>query len=185
MRKLLVVMMLLLLCGVYAVAQDAPKGEVFFGYSYLHIGIPGGTDNSVPTGFNADGTYYLFKSVGATADFQYHHKDFGGGDTASVFSFHGGPRFKARSGRLEPFAHALFGVTHVTFNSTGSPSVSDNAFSMKLGGGLDVAAMRHIAIRLAEANYYYTKFSAGHGFSGGAGNDHQNNFTFSAGVVIR
>jgi opacity protein-like surface antigen len=184
MRKLLLVSMLLLLCGAYAVAQDAPKGEVFFGYSYLHVGIPGGTDNSVPAGFNADGTYYFAHWLGATADFQYHHKDFGGGDTAGVFSFHGGPRLKYRSGRMEPFAHALFGVTHVSLSSTGSPTMSDNAFSMKLGGGLDVAAMRHIAIRLGEFNYYYTKFSAGQGFSNGI-NDHQNNFTFSAGVVLR
>ena len=184
MRKVLLVVLLLMFCGAYAVAQDNPKGELFVGYSYLHIGIPGGTDNSVPTGFNADGTYYFANALGLTADFQYHHKDFGGGDTGSVFSFHGGPRFKLRAGKLEPFAHALFGVTHVTLDSTGFPSESDNAFSMKLGGGLDVGAARHFAIRLGEFNYYYTKFSTG-GFSSPGAPDHQNNFTFSAGIVIR
>ncbi len=183
MRKVLLVVLLLMFGGVYAAAQDAPKGELFVGYSYLHVGIPGGTDNSVPAGFNADGTYYFAHALGLTADFQYHHKDFGAGDTASVYSFHGGPRVKLRSGKLEPFAHALFGVTHVSLNSTGVPSESDNAFSMKLGGGLDVGAARHFAIRLGEFNYYFTKFSAG-GFST-SGSTHQNNFTFSAGIVIR
>ncbi len=181
MRKVWLVALLVLLCGMYAAAQDYSKGEFFAGYSYLHVGIPGGTDNSVPAGFNLDGTYYFARALGLTADFQYHHKDFGGGDTASVFSFHGGPRFKARSGKAEPFAHALFGVTHVSLNPG---SVSDNAFSMKLGGGLDVAAAKHFAIRLGEFNYYFTKFSVG-GFASSGAPDHQNNFTFSAGIVLR
>jgi opacity protein-like surface antigen len=195
MRKVLLVALLVLLCGMYAVAQDYSKGEFFAGYSYLHIDCGSGcTDASVPAGFNLDGTYYFAKSLGLTADFQYHHKgldDIVPGASATLVSFHAGPRFKARSGRLEPFAHALFGFTHGSVSDpTGedicsvSTSCSDTAFSMKLGGGLDVAAGKHFAIRLGEFNYYMTRFAATSDVSL-SGQDHQNNFTFSAGIVIR
>ena len=191
MRKLLVVPMLLLVCGVYTAGQDAPKAELFGGYSYLHFdkGNAAGGDNSVPGGFNIDGTYYFLRLIGGTADFQFHHKSwsndpvFGSAD-GNVFSFHAGPRLKAHLGKFEPFVHALFGVTHGSFAPEGGTTHSDNAFSMKLGGGLDVAVHRHIALRLGEANYYYTNFSKTANFNTN-GQDHQSNFTFSVGVVLR
>jgi len=113
MRKLLLVAILMLLSGMYASAQDYSKGEFFAGYSYMHFDC--GTncpDNSVPAGFNLDGTYYFVRYLGVTADFQYHHKDItqlveSPGASARTLSLHFGPRFKFRSGRLEPFAHAV------------------------------------------------------------------------------
>jgi len=190
MRKILLLVLLALMWGVYAVAQDQPKGELGVGYDYLKADadLPSASTqtNSVPAGFFADGTYYFTRLLGLTADFQYHHKSFNGGGTGSFFSFHGGPRIKGHMGKAEPFAHALFGVTHDSFTAVSGTSTSDNAFSLKIGGGLDVAVARHFAIRLAEANYYMTKFGA---TSPGNFNDkldtRQNNFTFGAGIVIR
>jgi opacity protein-like surface antigen len=180
MRKFSLVALFLLLCGTFAVGAT---GELGAGWDYLHIDCNGCSDASVPGGFFIDGTYYFAKVIGVTGDFQYHKKTFGDGSTGRLLSFHGGPRVKARMGKIEPFAHALFGFTNLN-ESDVTGSISDNAFSLKLGGGLDVAVATHFAIRLAEFNYYMTKF----GFNSPVnpnGQDHQNNITFGVGVVLR
>jgi opacity protein-like surface antigen len=188
MRKFSLVALFLLFCGTFAVAQ---KGELGAGWNYLHIDEgPGGTQNGIPGGFFVDGTYYFAKVIGLTGDFQYNKKTFSGdahfvtGDQGRVFSFHAGPRVKARMGRFEPFAHVLFGVTNAQFTPAGGASFSSNAFSMKLGGGLDVGVAPHFALRLGEFNYYPTKFGVNSNVNFN-GQDQQNNFTFGAGVVIR
>ena len=173
MRKVSLIAVVLLFCSAFALAQKAELGA---GYDYLHVDNKiGGGNNSVPAGFFIDGTYYLLKVIGVTGDFEYHHKDLGGGDNARLLSFHGGPRLKAHIGGLEPFAHVLFGVTNFHLNIAGVGSTSDNAFSMKLGGGVDVKVAPHFALRLGEFNYYLTKFAS----------DTQNNVTVGAGIVIR
>jgi opacity protein-like surface antigen len=202
MRKYLLVAALLslLLCGVYSIADDdAPKTEIFAGYSFLHVDTGNtGVPNQVPAGFNVDVTHYFFGPLGGTADFQYHKKDYGDGmpqadcpticGSASILNFHAGPRFKARVGKVEPFAHALLGFTHGNFTPNGGviPDPSDNVFSTKIGAGVDLVAARHWAIRLAEANFYYTKFRPAPGvFNLNPGTNHQNNFTLSTGIVYR
>jgi opacity protein-like surface antigen len=190
MRKVLLLVLLVSLCGMYAVAQDQPKGELGVGYDYMKADadLPSGSTqtNSVPAGFFADGTYYFTRLLGLTGDFEYHHKSFNGGGSAGFFSFHGGPRVKGHLGKAEPFAHALLGITHVGADNGAGVSRSDSAFSIKIGGGLDVAVARHFAIRLAEANYYMTKFGATSPVNfNNNGDTRQNNFTFGAGIVIR
>ena len=188
MRKVLIAALCVLFCGMYAVAQDYPKAEFFAGYSFLHVDCGSGcTVASWPAGFDLDGTYYFSRILGVTADFDYHKKSLGtvpadvifpgspaGNVDGRAFGLHFGPRVKARIGKVEPFGQALFGFTDLGASLLGV-STSDKAFSMKLGGGLDVSAARHFAVRLGEFNYYYTKF----------GGTHQNNFTYSAGIVIR
>ena len=189
MRKCLLVALLLSVCGVSAWAQDERKTEVFLGYSYLHFnsGIPT-IDKSAAEGMNLDATYYPWRNFGMVADFQWHQKelDFPNNiTTARLLSLHGGPRVKLRRGKFEPFANALFGFTHGTVTQD-SPSQTDNqnTFSMKLGGGLDIAAWKRIAVRLGELNYYYTKFSGLTGMFGGTTTS-QNSYTYSGGIVIR
>jgi len=191
MRKGLLIAVLVLVCGSFAIAQDYPKGELGAGWNYLHVDEgSGGTQNGLPGGFFVDGTYYFAKLIGLAGDFEYNKKTFSAdtnftaGDKARVLSFHAGPRVKARMGRFEPFAHALFGFTNAQFTPAGGTSVSDNAFSMKIGGGLDVAMVPHLALRLGEFNYYLTKFGTGSTVNFN-GQDHQNNFAFSVGVVLR
>jgi opacity protein-like surface antigen len=201
MRKLSLIALFVLVCGTFAVAQES-KGEFFAGYSYLHVDCGSGcTEASWPAGFNVDGTYYFANSLGLTADFQYNHKgldDLVSGASGSAWAFHAGPRFKARNGKFQPFVHALFGITHVKLHdpnfglslpNCGTVDCSDNAFSMKLGGGLDVGFLPHLAIRVGEFNYYFTKFddtfTSTSPIAGAFnGQSHQNNFTFSAGIVL-
>ena len=189
MRKVSVVALFLVLCGTFAVAQ---KGELAGGWNFLHLDsdfLP--TQNSVVGGFFIDGTYYFADVIGLTGEFDFNKKTFStdpnltAGDQDRQYSVYGGPRLKARIGTLEPFAHALFGVTNLKATSFTGSSVSDNAFSMKLGGGLDVKVFPHLGLRLGELNYYLSKFSVNSAVSVFNIKDHQNNVTFSAGVVIR
>ena len=188
MRKFALVAVFLLLCGTFAMAQKAELGA---GWNYLHFdngGAPG-VDSSFPAGFFVDGTYYFAKIIGLAGDFEYNKHTFPAGELgdvsvdASALSFHAGPRVKVRMGKIEPFAHALFGFTRAS-GSGGGTSISDTVFSTKLGGGVDVGVAPHFAVRLGEFNYYMTRFNSASAFSFG-GQDHQNNFTFSAGIVIR
>jgi opacity protein-like surface antigen len=189
MLKCLLVALLLFACAVNAGAQDEMKTEVFLGYSYLHLnsGIPN-VDRSAAEGMNLDATYYPWRNFGMVADFQWHQKNldfFQNLTTIRLFSLHGGPRVKLRRGKFEPFANALFGFTHGSVDQDG-PMTSDtqNAFSMKLGGGLDIAGWKHIAVRLGELNYYYTRFDFLY-TNLGSTTDHQNSYTYSGGIVIR
>ena len=191
MRKILFIVGLILVCGCIAVAQDYPKAELGAGWNLLHIDTGGapGVDKTFPAGFFADGTYYFAKLIGVTGDFQINWHTFPVGQIAEpsvdahALSFHAGPRVKFRMGKVEPFAHGLFGFTHVSGTGAGV-NQSDTAFSLKLGGGLDVGVARHFALRLGEFNYYLTKFGVNSEVNFN-GQGHQNNFTFSAGVVIR
>jgi len=191
MRKVFFIAVLTVVGASFANAQDYAKGELAAGWNYLHVdGGPGGTQNGLPGGFFVNGTYYFAKVLGLTGDFEYNKKTFStdanfvAGDQGRVLSFHAGPQVKTRMGRFEPFAHALFGVTNAQFTPAGGSSLSDNAFSMKIGGGLDVAMVRHVALRVGEFNYYLTTFGANSNVNFNAA-DHQNNFTFGVGVVLR
>jgi len=188
MRKCLLVALLVFACSAIAGAQDERKTEVFLGYSYLHFNSGIATiDRSSAEGMNLDATYYPWRNLGMVADFQWHQKELdfpNNTTTARLLSLHGGPRVKLRRGKLEPFANALFGFTHGTVTED-SPAVTNNqnTFSMKLGGGLDIAAWKRIAVRLGELNYYYTKFSLFENFGGTTSS--QNSYTYSGGIVIR
>lgn len=58
-------------------------------------------------------------------------------------------------------------------------SISDNAFAMALGGGVDWKASPRIAVRLFQVEYVLTRF----GLLGSATNQH--NARISGGVVFR
>jgi opacity protein-like surface antigen len=100
-----------------------------------------------------------------------------------------GPQIKYRAGKLEPFAEVLLGGAHSNFYANGctnvgicgSKSPSNNAFSMAIGGGVDIAVSPKFAIRLVDADYDLTRF--GNNFTGG--NNSQSNFRFQTGVQFR
>jgi peptidoglycan-associated lipoprotein len=100
----------------------------------------------------------------------------------TLTSFLVGPRHTWHPGhRIAPFGQVLVGGAHasgaLTPTSSGLP-VSENAFAMAAGGGVDVALGRHVALRLLQADYYLTRFDNGV-------NDHQNNLRIGEGIVFR
>jgi opacity protein-like surface antigen len=184
---------LLLFVGIASAQDESPKVEAFGGYSYLRVS-PG--DNSGSFNFNGGSgslAYNFTPMLGVVGDFGGYHWSQGESDgTAVTYMF--GPKVALRHGPITPFAQALFGGAHGSgefFNICNSAtvhreascegSISQNAFAMAIGGGVDWNATSHIGIRLIQAEYLFTKFNEG----GGSLPDHQNNARISTGVVFR
>lgn len=174
MRKLFWTSALFLVLSLAAAAQDAPRAEVFGGYSYLRA-------NVADTGFNFNGgsgsiafnPSHWWGIVGDVGD--YRNGDFGISTNLVTYLF--GPRFSYRSGgRVTPFAQALFGGAHVNASFIGISS-SENAFAMALGGGFDARITHRFAFRIIQAEYLLTKFNDGL-------NNRQNNARVSTGIVF-
>jgi opacity protein-like surface antigen len=182
MRKVCLLLGLFLVISSAAIAQDAPKVEVFGGYSYLRINPGSGFSGINLNGWNASVAGNFNRWLGVKADFSGNYGSpsitFPGPTTISVntkvHNFLFGPQISARRDRFTVFGHALFGGTHVN-GSTFGVSASDTGFGMAFGGGLDVKVHDHFALRLGQADYLLTRISG----------DNQHNFRYSAGVVLR
>lgn len=200
MRKLVWVCGLFLSLAVPAMAQDeTPRFEAAGGYSYVRANVTatpaGGTSQS--QGFNANGgsgsvAVNLNRWFGAVADLGGYTGNqnitINGTPTnlsGNVFSYLFGPRISARHSRWTPFAQALFGGAHgsgTAKQGTASASKSKNVFAFTIGGGLDASVSKHFAIRLIQAEYFYTNFTSP--ASSGLTIPHQNNARLTFGVVV-
>ena len=176
MRRLLCLVGVVLVFALSAAAQNAPKAEVAFGYSYVRANAGG-------EGFNLHGgSGQIAGNVndwfGIVADFGGHRlsQTIGGVDvTGTLFTYAFGPRISYRKHeRVTPFVQALFGGARLRVEALGT-SESENAFAMALGGGFDVKVRQNVAIRLVQAEYVLTRF----------GGESQNNARISAGIVFR
>lgn len=175
------------------------------------FGVPGGTlgTGSNFNGWEAQLEFKARKNIGIVADFSGNYGNLftaasgsgvSGLPSTQSYSFLFGPEVAISRGKTRPFVHALFGVNRLDSSSTTSltgvafaslPSVSDTAFAMALGGGLDYNLNSKFGLRLGQFDYLYTGqnmnmfanniFGVGT-FSGLAG--HQNNLRFSTGVVF-
>lgn len=192
--KRLILFAVVVLAGLphSARSQDAPKAELFGGYSYLRVQPDDGIDGIGASGFTASLAGNLTRSIGLVAEFSRHSKSdsinlsdllnqpglgtFKARVRATTFLF--GPRFTLRTGNLEPFAHALFGSANGRVEASGvglSERESGTAFTFALGGGLDLKVHDNFAIRLGQVDYLRTK----------ASDLGLNSVRYSAGIVIR
>jgi hypothetical protein len=148
-----------------------PKAEIFGGYQYTRVGaVPGMNAN----GWNAAVTGNLNRWAGLTADFSGVYRDIAGiGLSAHTFTF--GPAVSARGKRATPFAHALFGGFRGS-TGAGAFSVGLNGFTMMIGGGVDVQATRHVAVRVGQVDWILWN---------SAGVTEKKNARFSVGLVFR
>lgn len=173
MRRILFVVTLMFLVSSTTTAQDTPKAEVFGGYSYAGEGS-NGFDASLAG--NVNSWFGLVADVGG----QYTRlEEEGIRERIGTNSYLFGPRFSLRKNkRVTPFAHALFGVSHVKSEATElgqTFAFSDTSFGMALGGGLDVRVNDNLAIRVAQVDYLRTRFF----------NQTQNEGRIVVGVVLR
>lgn len=192
MKKLSLLTLLLVLClPLAALAQEeAPKVEMFGGYSYLRVNPGGGIDGISSHGFNTSLAGNITRNIGIVGEFSRFTKSINISDVldepifgtfearARVSTFMFGPRFTLRGGNAEPFVHALFGGAHGKFEASAaglSESVSGVAFAYALGGGLDIKAHDNFAIRIAQLDYIQARVAG----------ERLNNLRYSAGVVIR
>jgi opacity protein-like surface antigen len=198
MRKLLLLLGLELFITLPLQAQGAyPRAEIFGGYSYLHTDLL--FESNIPKGWNASVTGNPHRMIGIEADFSGHY-----GSQQARFApelrhdyrthlFMFGPRFAARLPKVTPWAHALFGASHLSVRGrdfAGEYSDSRTAFTWALGGGLDINAHKNLALRVIQADYIRANSRTdvigsrtGPYFSIGSGPS--NNFRLSFGVVVK
>jgi Outer membrane protein beta-barrel domain len=166
------VMALFLLPASAAAQGTTPAVEVFGGYSHL-VGNVGdasfnlnGVDGSVNENLNKwfGGTLDIGSQFGTEAKYKVNTQSIAYGP---VFSYRKDPR-------IVPFVHAMLGAVR------GSPeylgiSASEYRFAVFTGGGVDVRLSDGVFLRLIQADYLMTRFSA----------ERQDNFRLSAGLVFR
>jgi opacity protein-like surface antigen len=180
----------LLAVGMVASAQETatPKAEVGLNYSYTRINPGGAAPGYNASGGFADVAYNLNKSFGFIADLggSYSGNQNGVALNNRTFEYLFGPRFNWRVSRFNPYVQALFGGER--FSNGLNPAAADprlgtsqNNFAAAFGGGLNVTVSNHWAVRPFQVEYLTTQFSPGPSSL----NYTQNNFRYSAGVVLR
>jgi len=156
-----------LLSGADSYAEA--KAEIFAGYSFQRAapcGVSGSGCNFEHSegpltgnfnGWEAALTGYWKNTLGVTADFTGHYgssklPSFSSSPGASVrfssYSYLFGPTYARHLSQVTPFVHGLVGGVSWRSNLT---QYSDLAWV--LGGGLDLKARQHFAVRIAQLDY--------------------------------
>jgi opacity protein-like surface antigen len=177
MRKLLILLGLIVFIAGPACAQDYPKAEVSGDYMFIRVNPGGGASGQNCHGASGSVAGNLNDWFGVVGEFGgCRISGLPSGVSAHAFTYLFGPRVSYRNtSRLTPYAQVLFGGERATASVSGVGSGSSNAFAMTLGGGADYSWNEHIAIRVIQAEYLYTRF----------GGTHQNNARIEAGIVFR
>ena len=158
-------------------AQQSPKKPhvrssdvaVLFNFERSQVAQTG------PPGFwlkggSLDGSLTLFRGLGVAADLTGEHaSNIQNNVSLGKFAYMFGPRYTFNASRYtdrltkkhntQVFGEALFGGVHAfdsTFPGPTNATSSANAFSMQLGGGLDIAFAKGLGIRALEADLVHT-----------------------------
>jgi hypothetical protein len=174
MRKLMGLALLVSLCSLASFAQEGgntPKAEIFGGYQYTRF--DGGVNAN---GWNTSLTGNLNNWFGIAADFSGAYKT-QNGVSFNNYTYTFGPVISYRHNeKLTPFAHFLAGGNHASASISGVGSGSDNGFAMMFGGGLDVKASQHLALRAVQFDWL--------GLHSNGASDN-NNMRISTGILFR
>lgn len=187
MKKSLCLLTVGSMFGLSAFAQEAPKADVFLGYTFVR--------------FNSAQTIPAFSANGGIGTFAWNFNNnlaveaqLGGVHNGNVnnyqfdttaFQYLFGPRFSlGRTKRIDPYVHVLFGGQN-TSTSIGASSIlvvnpllaqeaneltavlkngryqtSTNNFAMSVGGGLDIKLSKSVSLRPIQLDYYLTRIEA-------------------------
>jgi len=192
-RKNFLLLAASVLCFVPQVrAQDAPKVELFGGYSYnLFDDSRFSTKRFSLNGWNASLTWNANHWISFVADVSGHYSSV---DTTLIIvpnppiqtqhdrrqhAFLFGPRLSYRKNpRFVPYTHVLLGAVRFTedLNTTLLPASKNTGFGLALGGGLDLRLSERFALRAAQVDYQFSHQSLG---------QNRHNFRYSGGIVFR
>jgi opacity protein-like surface antigen len=200
MKKLPFLVLFVVLCLPLAAAaqEEAPRVEISGGYMLLRLntgavpadaGLDPNLENPTLHGFNVSLAGNVARHFGIASEYSEQTKSLtlnvlgapmpqGVDVKLKVRTLLFGPRVTLHRGKVEPFAHALFGVAYASAEASvqGAPNnVEGVAFGYALGGGVDVKVHKNLAIRVAQLDYLGAR----------ADGDTIGNFRFSVGVVIR
>jgi hypothetical protein len=149
-QTILAVIVTALFCATAVAADNESKASVFAGYSYTHF--DGGTNAN---GFSAEVAGNLTRSFSIVGNFGGAYNSVTG-VTVSNYTYLFGPRVVGHFGRMEAFGHGLFGGI-----DSRAAGVSQSAFAMGFGGGVNVAVKGNgkTMWRIAEFDYLPTHFA--------------------------
>jgi hypothetical protein len=164
MSRQFITITIIILTAFLCATGRAQRVELFGGAQYEHLQT---SYNAV--GWNASLTGNFKHVLGITGDFSGVYNSHR--SRSSVYTYTVGPVLSARLPVVQPFVHVLFGGARVS-----NGSISDNAFAMFVGGGLDIGLRKGIGLRLVQADWLMTKF-------GDQNQDKQGRV--SAGLVIK
>jgi len=171
---------ILLLLSSSALGQDK-EGEVFGGFSYLNADL-GTRENFFGWQVSISDNFNINENIGLVFDVGGQYKSFplirDLGFSVQSYQVLLGPRFMVRGERVTWFVHTLVGLRFVIVAEPDEPDfvptpeefealfgetfqrlvalfagVSDNAFVLGFGGGMDVNVSDSIAIRVFQSDY--------------------------------
>ncbi len=207
MTRIFLLLLIAAICAPCALAQDKDYSfyEFYIGYAHSrsfnnddHFDRGGrATFNGAAVnfakervgynGFTAEFNQNVHRNIGIVTSFTAGFDDKGYVDLNSGRVFNAsvqrydlmiGPRFNYRNRVATPFAHALFGITHVRASFDDRVSGlkrADTAFGMALGGGVDIHASEHIDVRPIMVDWVPTFFNG----------KRQDNWRAGAGIKIK
>ncbi len=168
-----------------AVSGRAVPFEVTVAYSADHINAPpGGCGCFWMTGGKIEENATLYRGFSVVAELAGQHVSNINPvhEDLSMVSYLFGPRYSRRSGsRFTPFVQVLAGGVHgfdALFPNQNGSTITPDGFALAAGGGLNINASRHIAIRVFQVDYFLTKLPNDAG-------DRENNLRLSAGILFR
>lgn len=199
----------IMLLGSWAVAQDAPKAELAFDFSFARY-APSASYTKGHS-FNGGGgqfKYNIGRTFGIAMDLQGYNsnttkfnipassqfpKGFHGSVSGNLFTYLFGPVMKFRTGRADPYFHLLFGAAHSSVYGNAYQTIcqpvaggcsvhsepNGNGYAQALGGGLDIPINDWIDFRVGQFDWLYTRFT--NQFNDGG----QNNFRYMGGLNIK
>ena len=195
MKKLVIFAIALLLPTLPSLGQTASHDsanfdgpaplELTLAYSTVRANAPpGGCDCFWMQGGKVEANAHLYRGWSGVAELAGQHAsniDVAHNDL-SLVSYLFGPRYSYDSSRRwTPFAQALVGGVHgfdAFFPSQDESGTAADAFAMSAGGGLNLDLNRHFAVRVFQADYFFTHLPNNQG-------DRQNNLRLSAGITLR
>lgn len=178
------------------VGEPYARGEVFGGFSYTNVRLPGLASRQHSVGWGASIAGYVNPYLGFAAEFAgQYDPECAENDVEcllevlastqirdySFYQFMAGPRVRVPNERFSPFFHALFGgvrskvslldlITGARSETTSGPD-----FAMAFGGGLDWNLAPRFAVRLVQFDFIPVRDKP----------EWRHNFRYQAGVVIR
>jgi hypothetical protein len=141
-RAMMILAVVFVLVPASLWAQDVAPAEVFGGFSVYTVSDSG--LRTTPVGWQASVAGHLTPRFSLVGDFGGQYKDGG-----HVYQYLGGVRITERMERASVFGHALFGASR----SGGDNVISENAFTMAYGGGVDVNATDRFGIRVIQFDW--------------------------------
>src|SRR5712692_9028832 len=171
MRRLLPCLCLVLFFASASFAQNReyPKVDFTAAFTLNHFETPAPTSRQNLKGFTAAVGGNFKKWFAIEGDVTYTTKTVTG-TSRNLFTYLVGPRFTKRissggssrhnhasmydvtntdKSKFQPFVHALIGGGHLS-----GFGASTNGWAGKFGGGLDIVAGKHVAIRVGQIDYY-------------------------------